>query len=291
MSTFHPFTLGDFTCTSLSDFARERTPRATFPQIDPAELQKEIYAGIYDIELDRPMPLHGNVLLLDNGDQKIMIDAGLPTARGGQLVNSLEAAGLAAADIDLIIVTHGDGDHIGGLSNYPNAQIVMPSLSYKLWTEDVDGMVEEFIKLFRGTAPDKALAQQAAGRRSYHNKLLSLNEQGRITLVEFGEQIVPGISMIHAPGHRRDHTAVEITSGDEVLLHIADAFRHAMQLKRHDFYCLFDSYPEILADSMAMLLLRAVESDALVFGAHFEFPALIKIGQHKGGYEWITLPS
>ena len=289
MSTFHPFTLGQFTCTSLSDFARSRTPRATFPRIDPIELQKEIEAGDYGIELDTPMPLHGNVLLVDNGDQKIMIDSGLPAARDGQLPHSLETAGIATTEIDLIIITHGDGDHIGGLSNYPNAQIVMPSLSYKLWTEDVDGMIEEFIKLFRGTVSDEALAEQAAGRRLYHDKLLSLNEQGRIRLVEFGDEIVPGISMIHAPGHRSDHTVVEITSGDEVLLHIADGFRHAIQLKRHDFYCLFDSYPEQLAETMVILLDRAAESNAIVFGAHFEFPALIKIGKNEAGYEWITL--
>lgn len=289
MSNFHSFTLGHLTCTCLSDFARERTPRQTFPRIDPAELQKEIEAGQYGIELDAPMPLHGVVLLLDDGKQKIMIDSGLPSARGGQLLAHLNAAGIAAAEIDLIIVTHGDGDHIGGLGNYPNAQVVLPSLSYQLWTEDTDGMVEEFIKLFRGVVSDEELAQQAAGRRVYRDKLLSLNEQGRIRLVEVGEEIMPGISFISAPGHRRDHMAVEIKSGDAILLHVADAFRHAIQLKRHDFYCLFDSYPEILAQSMVMLLERATETDAIVFGAHFEFPALIKIAKDETGYEWIKM--
>lgn len=289
MSNFHTFTLGDLTCTSLSDFAFERTPRATFPRIDPVELQKEIEAGNYGIELDTPMPLHGVVLLIDSGQQKIMIDSGLPSSRGGQLLSNLDAAGVAAAEIDLIIVTHGDGDHIGGLGNYPNAQIVLPSNSYDLWTKDTDGMVEEFIKLFRGVVSEQELAQQAAGRRVYPDKLLALNEEGRIRLVEPAEEIVPGICFISAPGHRRDHMAVEIRSGDAALLHVADAFRHAIQLKRHDFYCLFDSYPDILAESMVMLLDEAAESNAIVFGAHFEFPALIKIAKHEAGYEWIEM--
>lgn len=274
---------------SLSDFARERTPRATFPRIDPVELQKEIEAGGYGIELDTPMPLHGVVLLLDDGQQKIMIDSGLPASRDGQLPNSLNAAGIATTEIDLIIITHGDGDHIGGLGNYPNAEVVLPANSYRLWTEDTDGMVEEFIKLFRGVVSEQELAQQATGRRVYRDKLLALNEEGRIRLVEPGEEIVPGICFISAPGHRRDHMAVEIHSGDALLLHVADAFRHAIQLKRHDFYCLFDSYPDILAETMVMLFDRAAESNAIVFGAHFEFPALAKIAKSDAGYEWVTI--
>lgn len=289
MPTFHTFTLGHLTCTCLSDFTRERTPRDTFPKINPAELQKEIEAGEYGIELDTPMPLHGVVLLIEDGERKIMIDSGLPTAAGGQLLRHLEAVGTVPTDIDFIIITHGDRDHIGGLANYPNAQVVLPSHSYQLWTEDAEGMVEEFIKLFRGVAPEEVLAQQAAGRRTYQDALLSLNEQGRLTLVELGEEIVPGMRFIGAAGHRRDHVAVEIKSGDAVLLHVADAFRHPIQLKRHDFYCLFDSYPDMLAESMVMLLERAAETDAIVFGAHFEFPALIKIAKNESGYEWIKM--
>ena len=283
----HTFKLGTFTCTCLSDFQNERTPRDTFPKIDPAELQKEIELGGFDLDLDRPMPLHGTVLLIDTGEQKILIDAGLPTAGGGALVASLQEIGLTSDEIDTVMITHGDGDHIGGLGNFGRAQIIMPAHAHRLWTEEPDGMVEEFTKLFKDTLSAEALNDMAAGRAKYATVLESAKD--RIKLVEFGTEAAPGITFIQAPGHRRDHVAVEIKSGDDVLLHIADAWRHPIQLKRHDFYCLFDSYPDILAKTMGNLLGRAADSDALVFGAHFNFPALIKVKKDDAGYHWITV--
>lgn len=281
----HTFKLGTLTCTTLNDFARERTPRDTFPRIDPAELQKEIELGGYDFELDRPMPLHGNVLLVDSGDQKILIDAGLPTEGGGQLVNALAEAGFSPNDIDMVIVTHGDGDHIGGLGNFPQAKIVMPANSHRLWTEDTDSMVEDFVMLFRDSVSAEELETMAAGRGEYVQVLAEIKD--RIVRVDFDEEFAPGIKLIPAPGHRRDHAAVEIRSGEKTLLHVADAWRHPVQLKRRDFYCLFDSFPDILADTMGSLLDHAAESNALVFGAHFNFPAVIKIKKDGNGYHWI----
>lgn len=282
----HTFSLGTYTCTTLNDFARTRSVRQTFPKIDPAELQAEITKQGYDLTLDTEINLHGNVLLVQTGEQNIMIDAGLP-AGAGNLVSSLAAAGITADQIDMIIVTHGDGDHIGGVANYPNAKIVLPRLAHTLWTTDTAGMVEDFLMLFREDRTEEELAAMGSGRAKYAGALKSFAD--RLVLVETGEEIAAGITFIDAPGHRRDHMAVEIRSGDDVLLHIADAWRHPIQLARPDFYCLFDSFPETLAETMLKLYDHAAENDALVFGAHFEFPALIKVQKQDGQYRWIDL--
>ena len=286
MST-HTFQIGDYTCHSLVDFTRVRSLRHNFPKINPAELTKEIEALGLDLTVDTEIPLHGSALLIDTGEKKILIDAGLSTAAGGHLVQSLANLDLTPEDIDLVVVTHGDGDHIGGLGNYAKAKIVMPTNSYKLWTQDTDGMVEDFIKLFREVQPEEELAATAIGRAKYADVLDQLGD--RVVLVEFGEEIAPGISMFDASGHRRDHAGVQIISQGESLLHIADAWRHPIQLKRPDFYCLFDSDPETLATTMNSLLEKAAQNDAVVFGAHFPFPAIIKIAAENGAYQWINL--
>ncbi|MCB0016067.1 MAG: aldehyde dehydrogenase family protein, partial [Anaerolineales bacterium] len=140
-------------------------------------------------------------------------DAGLPAGPGSQLLASLAAANLTPDDIDMVVITHGDSDHIGGLGSFPASRIVMASQAYKLWTEDTDGMVEEFVKLFRDSASAEELAAQATGRRAYYDVLMALEADGRLTLVEPGEEIIAGLSLRPAPGHRRDQMAVVIQSG------------------------------------------------------------------------------
>ncbi len=74
------------------------------------------------------------------------------------------------------------------------------------------------------------------------------------------------------------------------LENLADAFRHPIRLKRHDCYCLFDSYPEQLASSMVMLLEMAAADDALVFGAHLIFLSIIRIAKSNDDYHCLPSP-
>ena len=283
MALFHTFKLGTFNCTTLVDMSGEWDLWTLFPDMPKDEMQ----ALLDQLGLPATWVRHGTVLLVDTGTQKVLIDTGLPSARGGQLLESLASAGLSPSDIDTIFLTHGDGDHIGGLANFPDSQIIMPQESYHLWTEDEDGMVEEFIKLFRGKRTAAELAGMDKGRRAFPRHLANL--QDRLTQVAPQDEFLPGFRFIPAPGHRRDHVAVEITSGAETLLHIADGFRHPLHCIRPDYYSLFDSYPEQLAKSAEMLMANAADNNSLVFGAHLPFPGLIKVSRQDPKFKWIDL--
>jgi glyoxylase-like metal-dependent hydrolase (beta-lactamase superfamily II) len=56
-----------------------------------------------------------NCFLLDTGTHRIMIDTGVANQRR-TVVEALNAAGCPPADLDLIVLTHCDADHVGNVA-------------------------------------------------------------------------------------------------------------------------------------------------------------------------------
>jgi len=232
-----------------------------------------------------------NCLHIDTDEHSVLIDTG-----GGawHLHESLSAAGIDANAIDTIIITHGDGDHIGGISGFPNTRFVMTPQAWHLWTDPTErhGMVVEFIKLFHGKLSKEQLTERAVNREAYGSETLPAL-QFRVEFVELETEFIPGFRLVAAPGHRRDHTAVEIQSagqsGVETLLHVVDGIRHPVQIANPRWVSFIDSYPEQTADTNVKLLERAIHNDALIFGAHLSFPALGRVKVAADGVDWLPI--
>lgn len=282
MNTFYKFTIGEFRFIALEDAQKDIDLRDEFVQVDQEELllalktngQEEFIANV-----------GFNCLLVQNNNQYILIDAG---SGKDNLASNLKAVGIELGQIDIIIVTHSDFDHIGGLEKFPNARIIFPKQAYDLWTNKKSRkeMIENYRSIFMKFLPMEIVNKGVAYREYYGSTLLP-NLKDKITLVEAEEEFIPGIRMIFAPGHRADHYAVEVTTGVKSLLHIADGFRHAIQVAHPEWYSRVDSYPKLMEESLKMLVQRAEVKDAILFGSHFSFPGLAKI---KSGKMKMTLP-
>ena len=285
MILFHRFQLGSFNCMVLRDNSAMMPIQGIFPRVSEDELRQAL--DTCGIESDEVAGAY-DLLYINTGAQQVLVDTGLPAVRGGAVLESMAAAGLDPVAIETIIITHGDGDHIGGIGNFPNARFVMPTKSWELWTDPKSraGMVQEFIEAFRQfTTDEQMLTAQATSREIYGRDTLSALRD-RVDLVEPETEFLSGFKLISAPGHRTDHVAVEISSQGETLLHVVDGFRHPVQILNPNWTSRVDSYPEQTTETIKMLLDRAVQSNATIFATHITFPGLGRLHQTDSGLAW-----
>jgi glyoxylase-like metal-dependent hydrolase (beta-lactamase superfamily II) len=213
-----------------------------------------------------------SAMLFKLGESWRLVDSG----RGpevGKLHQFLEAEGVDPAEIETVILTHADGDHTGGLVlggsdlAFPNARVRMSRLAWEAWTDEV---------VLAGMSPDWAQQARAAAG--------AISE--RLALVEPGQEILPGVRALDAPGHRDGHIALEFDLGGERFVHLADTCLHLVFLRHPHWQCTYDSYPERAAGTRATLLADAAEKGHLVAATHLPFPGLGRLVKADVGYGW-----
>ena len=77
-------------------------------------MTREIVEGVWLLDVAWPEPIGANAYLVDDGDLTL-VDAGVPLPRRS-LVSEVRNAGYAPSEIDRVLLTHYDIDHVGGLA-------------------------------------------------------------------------------------------------------------------------------------------------------------------------------
>jgi glyoxylase-like metal-dependent hydrolase (beta-lactamase superfamily II) len=98
-----------------------------------------------------------------------------------------------------------------GRLEFANVHYFISTLEWDYWTSDA--------------AAESAIPMAQVIRRN----LEALRD--RVTLIEDGSEIVPGIYTIATPGHTVGHLAVSVASAEEYLLHVSDAALHPLHLE------------------------------------------------------------
>jgi len=177
-----------------------------------------------------------HVLLVESDNGLVLIDSGFgtrdcddPGRRVGlsrhlirpvlkpdeAAVNQVERLGFRRADVRHIVVTHFDGDHIGGISDFPEAQIHVTA-------------AEAFGALRAPSRGEKFRFRQvqwAHGPKIVEHTPDGEKWRGFAAAKELVE-VSPGIVMISLPGHTRGHACVAVDAGHRWLLHCGDSFFH-----------------------------------------------------------------
>lgn len=278
---FCRFKLGEFEITTISD--SEAFIDGPFPLIGANASEADVHALMRDNLLPERKYRPGfSPTIVNTGKQLILIDAGngangfVPRPNGGWLAAQLGPAGFKPEDIDIVLLSHGHPDHIGGIVEegkpvFPNARYVIGQIEHDFWTPEgtLTGDLEKFAKVYR--ANSKPVAD-------------------KFSFIKPGDDVVTGIRAIEAYGHTPGHLAFSIESQGKSLLWWGDCAHHQVaSLAQPDWHCVFDVDKQQGAATRRRTFDMASTDRLPVIGYHMPFPSIGFVEKiSPESYRWLA---
>jgi glyoxylase-like metal-dependent hydrolase (beta-lactamase superfamily II) len=274
---FYRFKLGDFEGTVVSDGTLPLgKPEDNFVGLTKTEMEKQL--------TDNFLPpgnavLEQNALVVNTGDRLVLFDTGMgdlklfgPTA--GKLLSSMKQAGIDPKGIDAVVMTHAHVDHCGGCMaddgsrHFPNAQYYITQADYDFWTTESN--VPAPFKVFWETA----------------TKNLKPNRE-QMKFIKDGEEIIPGVQALLAPGHTVGHTIFMIDSGGKQLCFIGDLAHHpVLLLEKPLTEFKYDTDPKQSARSRVKMLSMLADKKIPLLAYHFPWPGIGHVAKQADGFRF-----
>lgn len=277
---FWRYRLGAFELTTLSD--SEAFIDGPFPLIGANAPEADVLALMRDNRLPEKRYQPGfSPTVLNTGKELILFDTGngangfVPRPHGGWLAAQLGPAGFKREDIDIVVLTHGHPDHIGGMIEggaplFPNARYVISTIENDFWAPagKHSGELEKFASVYRAHTSDVA---------------------ARFSFIKPGDDVVTGVRAVEAYGHTPGHLAFMIESEAKAVLFWGDcAHHHVASLARPDWHCVFDTDREAAAKTRKRIFDMVATERLAVIGYHMPFPSLGHVERlNAGSYRWV----
>jgi glyoxylase-like metal-dependent hydrolase (beta-lactamase superfamily II) len=231
--------------------------------------------------------LEQNILVLNTGDKLVLFDTGMGTSQmfgptPGKMLGNLKAAGIAPKDIDAVVATHAHCDHVWGIMgddgsrNFPNAQIYISQADFDFWTDEA--------KLAMKDPPYMKPFVEGARKNLLPNR-------DRLVFIKDGQEFLPGIQAMSAPGHTVGHTIYMITSDGKSLAAIGDLTHHqVILLEKPRIEFAYDTDSKQSANTRVRVLDMLASNRIPLIAYHFPWPGVGHVAKQGDGFRYFAAP-
>ncbi len=282
--SIYRFKLGGFEVTPIMD-SKVIRPGLT-PSFGGAENADAVKALAKANRIDSDKYQHPfTPLVVNTGEELVLFDTGngslsreheqlkgrLPP---GNLVARMKEAGYQPEDVDIVVITHGHPDHIGGLTEngepvFPKARYVFGATEFDFWNKGEN--VREARKF---------------NRELYVKIVVPL--ANRATMIKPGDTVVPGITAVDAFGHSPGLLAFTIESEGKRMINWADTAGHyVVSLQRPDLHLDVDDIKDKAAATRKRIFDMVASEELLVAGFHMPYPGLGYVERAGSAYRWV----
>jgi glyoxylase-like metal-dependent hydrolase (beta-lactamase superfamily II) len=203
--------------------------------------------------------------------QAILVDTGLGPSRGGAMLDELGAAGIAPADVAIVVNTHVHGDHTGGnvdesadppAPRFRDARYYFPRLDWDHYRAQAE--------------PPPTLARD----------LEPIAAHDQLELYEGECAISPSLTLIPTPGHTPGHSSVRVESAGERAYVVGDALVTLLELEEPFWRNMFDWDSQRAGETRLELFDRLIREGALAAIVHYPPPGLGRFAEVAGKRVW-----
>lgn len=200
--------------------------------------------------------------LVNTGAELVLFDTGVGAA---PLVAAMAAAGYAPEQVDVVVLTHMHGDHIGGMMGeagptFANARYVTGAIEHNHW--------------------------MGAGNENFDKAVRPLNE--KFAFLDDAGTVAPGITAQAAFGHTPGHMIYRIESAGQQLAITADTANHYVwSLAYPDWEVSFDADKAAAAATRRSVLGMLAADKVPFIGYHMPFPAMGYVEARDDGFRFV----